>query len=232
MRRPRLGRPRTARHPHPRRSATGGRGVRMRIRSTSFRCSSSCALDSPKRSMNSEVARSIVPPAPSSAMAAGCLIDRLGDRHRPGPLHPLTRNKISGSRPQARPRSRGVDELTAGLPQHDDRLQHVPGAGLGHGDQAVRVGEPHETVPDARHGSPVTHPNRLVGITHRAGEGALHRLRRPVLEVADGGGAEIAGDAVNAGAIGPVGRRLISITRSFAPRVRRPVAPTASAGDR
>ena len=42
----------------------------------------------------------------------------------------------------------------------------------------------------------------------RAGERAFHRLGRAVLEVADGGGAEIAGDAVDAGTVGPVGREI------------------------
>jgi hypothetical protein len=41
-----------------------------------------------------------------------------------------------------------------------------------------------------------------------AGERALHRLGRAVLEVADGGGAEIARDAVDAGAVRPVGREV------------------------
>ena len=43
---------------------------------------------------------------------------------------------------------------------------------------------------------------------HRAGERALHRLRRVLLELADVGRAEIARDAVHAGAIGAVGRQI------------------------
>ena len=43
---------------------------------------------------------------------------------------------------------------------------------------------------------------------HRAGERALHRLGRAVLEVADRRGAEVAGDAVDAVAVRPVGREV------------------------
>ena len=51
---------------------------------------------------------------------------------------------------------------------------------------------------------------RLHSIVTFTGQGksALHRLYDAVLEGADGGGAEIAGDAVDAGAVGPVGREI------------------------
>ena len=111
---------------------------------------------------------------------------------------------------------------------HLGRVEHMqrPGAVEGHevGDIDQRVDRP-----QADRGQPLLQPFRRRAVLdaahqpqrkartqrgvldrhlHRAGEFALDRLDAGILELADVGGGEIAGDAVHAGAIRPVRRQV------------------------
>ena len=106
--------------------------------------------------------------------------------------------------------------------EHVQRPAAVEGDVVGDIDQRVDGAKPDGDQPllqpvrrgavlDAAH-QPQTEGGAKLGRVDldldRAGERALHRLRRVFLVVADIGGAEIAGDAVDAGAVGTVGRQV------------------------